>query len=131
MDGTALQELAVRTATDLPGVTHEHPFGPGWEVLKVSGKVFVLVTEVPGEPVAIVKCDPEDGQALRQQHPGITPGYHMNKRHWITLHGERDLTPLLVAELVRDSYLLVRDGLPRSRRPVLPDDLRRERERSH
>jgi predicted DNA-binding protein (MmcQ/YjbR family) len=127
--GATLQELAIRTATELPDATHEHPFGPEWDVLKVSGRVFLLVTEAPGEPVAIVTCDPQDGEALRQQHAGITPGYHMNERHWITLHGERDLTPSLVTELVRDSYLLVLDGLPRSRRPVLPDDLRRERMR--
>lgn len=45
MHGAALQELAIRTATELPDVTHEHPFGPEWDVLKVSGKVFLLVTE--------------------------------------------------------------------------------------
>lgn len=110
-------------AEGLPGVTHEHPFGPEWEVFKVAGKVFLLVTDVPGEPVAVLKCDPEDGVALRQQHTGVTPGYHMDKRHWITLHEGVDED--LVAELVRESYLLVRAGLPRARRPVLPDDLAR------
>ena len=53
MHGAALQELAIRTATELPDATHEHPFGPEWDVLKVSGKVFLLVTEAPGEPVAV------------------------------------------------------------------------------
>ncbi len=115
----------MRTAAELPGVTHEHPFGPEWEVFKVSGRVFLLVTDVPGEPVAVLKCDPEDALALRGEHAGITPGYHMNKRHWITVHAGRDVSGDLVEELVRESYLLVRAGLPRDRRPVLPDDLAR------
>ena len=32
-----------------------------------------------------LKCDPEHGEVLRGEHPAITPGYHMNKRHWITV----------------------------------------------
>lgn len=119
----ALHETAMRTAAGLPGVTHEHPFGPEWEVFTVSGRVFLLVTDVPGEPVAVLKCDPEDALALREQHAGVTPGYHMNKRHWITVHPDRDVTAGLVEELVRESYLLVRARLPRDRRPVLPDAL--------
>ncbi|QGQ18973.1 MmcQ/YjbR family DNA-binding protein [Cellulomonas sp. JZ18] len=125
MHGDAVRQTAVRTAADLPGATHEHPFGPEWDVFKVAGKVFLLLTDVPGEPVAVLKCDPEDALALREQHAGITPGYHMNKRHWITVHGRDDVTADLVQELVRESYLLVRAGLPRDRRPVVPDDLGR------
>ena len=49
-------------------------------------KVFMLMTDVTGEPIVIVKTDPEDSKALREQHDDITPGYHMNKKHWITLH---------------------------------------------
>ena len=32
-----------------------------------------------------LKCDPEHGEALRAEHAAIAPGYHMNKRHWITV----------------------------------------------
>jgi predicted DNA-binding protein (MmcQ/YjbR family) len=123
MEATEVQDLAMRVAAELPGSTHEHPFGPEWEVFKVAGKVFLLVTEVPGAPVVVVKVDPDDSLALRQEHPSITPGYHMNKRHWITVHGGADITGALVGDLVSESYLIVRDTLPRARRPVLPDDL--------
>jgi predicted DNA-binding protein (MmcQ/YjbR family) len=41
----------------------------------------MLMTEITGETIVIVKADPEDGTALREQHEHITPGYHMNKRH--------------------------------------------------
>ena len=42
----------------------EHPFGPDWEVYKVCGKVFMLMTDVPGRPVVILKADPGEAQAL-------------------------------------------------------------------
>jgi predicted DNA-binding protein (MmcQ/YjbR family) len=45
-------------------------------------------------------------------------GYHLNKRHWltITVGGVPDT---LVRELVADSYELVAGGLPRTTRETL------------
>lgn len=120
MDGNKLQEQARDRAQELPGAGVEHPFGPEWEVFKVCGKVFMLLTAVTGEQIVIVKAAPEDGKALRDQHGDITPGYHMNKQHWITLHPGGDLPRQLVDDLVTDSYLLVVEGLPHSKRPVDP-----------
>jgi predicted DNA-binding protein (MmcQ/YjbR family) len=108
-------------AAGLPGVTHEHPFGPEWDVFKVAGKVFLLATEVPGEPLVTIKCEPEHSRALQQQYEAITPGYHMNKRHWITIRGRNGVTRGLVEKLVRNSYELVVQGLPKSRRPIDED----------
>jgi len=55
-----------------------------------------------------VKCDPDLGLQLRTEHRGIEPGYHFNKRHWITVDVESDVTEQLVRELLEDSYDLVR-----------------------
>ena len=57
---------------------------------------------------------------LQEQHDDITPGYHMNKKHWITLHPAGDLPTQLIDDLVTDSYLLVVENLPRAKRPVDP-----------
>ncbi|GAQ50443.1 MmcQ/YjbR family DNA-binding protein [Streptomyces acidiscabies] len=119
MDGAEVQRLAAQYAEGLPGTVLEHPFGPEWDVHKVRGKVFMLVTEVTGEPMVILKSAPDDAVALRAQYAEITPGYHMNKKHWITLHGGV-LDEGLVEELVTDSYRLVVDRLPRAQRPVDP-----------
>ncbi|WP_075738214.1 MmcQ/YjbR family DNA-binding protein [Streptomyces acidiscabies] len=119
MDGAEVQRLAAQYAEGLPGTVLEHPFGPEWDVHKVRGKVFMLVTEVTGEPMVILKSAPDDAAALREQYAEITPGYHMNKKHWITLHGGA-LDEGLVEELVTDSYRLVVDSLPRAQRPVDP-----------
>lgn len=96
------------------------PFGPDWEVYKVRGKVFMLMTEVPGRPVVILKADPGEAHALRQQYSHITPGYHMNKKHWITLESGEGVDKKLIEELVTDSYRLVVAHLPKAERPVDP-----------
>jgi predicted DNA-binding protein (MmcQ/YjbR family) len=68
----------------------------------------------------IVKADPEDARALREQHEDITPGYHMNKKHWITLRPGGTLQKALVEDLVTESYRLVVEKLPRAKQPVDP-----------
>lgn len=120
MQGDTLQQYARDRVEELPGAGLEHPFGPDWEVFKVREKVFMLITDITGEPIVIVKADPEDGKALREQHEDITPGYHMNKQHWITLHPEGSITREQVGELVTESYLLVVENLPKRERPVDP-----------
>jgi predicted DNA-binding protein (MmcQ/YjbR family) len=120
VDGKKLQEMAAECAQGLPGTTLEHPFGPEWDVHKVRGKVFMLVTDVTGERMVILKSAPDEAAALREQHAEVTPGYHMNKRHWITLEGGGSLDRGLVEELVTDSYLLVVANLPKAQQPMDP-----------
>ncbi len=120
MNGSTLQKTAADCAEELPGAQLEQPFGPGWEVFKVRGKVFMLMTDVPGRPVVILKADPGEALALRKQNSHITPGYHMNKKHWITLEGGDGVDEKLVEELVTDSYLLVVSHLPKAEQPVDP-----------
>ena len=72
---------------NLPGATESFPFGPETPVFKAAnGKVFAIMSE-PGDPSPTVtlKAAPEDGLAVRADHPTITPGYHMNKKHWLTV----------------------------------------------
>jgi predicted DNA-binding protein (MmcQ/YjbR family) len=42
----------------------------------------------------------------------------MNKRHWLTIRAGAAVTRELVDELVRNSYELVVDGLPKTKRPT-------------
>lgn len=120
MQDETVQKYARERADELPGSSLEHPFGPDWDVYKVRDKVFMLMTDRTGEPVVILKADPQDAQALREAHDDITSGYHMNKRHWITLHPGGSMQKDLVEDLVTESYLLVVEKLPRARRPVDP-----------
>jgi predicted DNA-binding protein (MmcQ/YjbR family) len=92
----------------LPGATETFPFAPGVSVFKAAnGKVFGITTE-KDEPIDIsVKCEPEIGETLRAQYASIVPGYHLNKRHWITVTLNREVPDERIRELVLDSYELV------------------------
>src|SRR3954469_24065457 len=120
----SLQERSATRAEGLPGAERTHQSSGDWEVWKVGGKVFMLQTAIPGEPVVILKADPADAVLLREAHTQITPGYHMDKKHWITLHPGGGMDARLVDDLVTESYVLVVEGLPKSQRPVDPDTFR-------
>ena len=95
------------------GVTEEFPFDEHTLVFKVMGKVFALIPleRVPSQ--ANLKCDPERAIELRETYHGaIIPGYHMNKKHWNTMHLE-NLDPDLTKELIDHSYGLVIAKLPK------------------
>ena len=102
-----------------PGATAGYPFGEGTLVLKVMSKMFALISEDTDPLRMNLKCDPDDAQALRAQHPAIIPGYHMNKRHWNTLVLDGSLPGELVAELIDHSYDLVVKGLKKVDREKL------------
>jgi predicted DNA-binding protein (MmcQ/YjbR family) len=120
MRGEDLQNRATERAGELPAAELTHPFGEGWDVYKVRDRVFMLQTEVRGEAVVTLKAAPEDGRRLRAEFDDIMPGYHMNKKHWITLRPGGGLDASLVDDLVTESYLLVVEKLARRQRPVDP-----------
>ena len=101
----------------LPATTDERPFGPETAVAKVVGKVFAL-TDLEGEPATLtLKAQPAFAEALVRDHDWIIPGYHMNKRHWVTVTLDERADAELVRDLVVNSYDLVVAGLPRAKRP--------------
>lgn len=115
--GTKIQQIAAAVAQGLPDATCTQPFGPAYDVFKVKGKVFAMTTEVSGKKIVTLKCDPERSIILREVHETVTVGYHMNKRHWISIAEGHGITQALVSELVRDAYALVVAALPKRQQP--------------
>jgi predicted DNA-binding protein (MmcQ/YjbR family) len=101
------------------GVTEETPFGPDALVYKVGGKMFALLSIDRLPPALNLKCDPERALLLRESHDEITPGYHMNKKHWNTLDLSGRLPARFVRELIDHSYDLVVNSLPETARKGL------------
>ena len=120
MDGKELQKRAVARALELPGTELSHPFGLDSDVWKICGKMFMFLAELDGEEIVNLKTDPLDSEILRKTHASITPGWHMNKKHWITIRAGGKVDAQLVDELVTDSYLLVVESLPKYKQPVNP-----------
>ena len=110
----------------LPDAVETFPFEPTVSVFKAPGGKMFAITTSPTDPVDVsVKCDPDIGEALRTEYESIVPGYHLNKRHWITVTVGGDVPDDRVRELVLDSYELVaKRGLAgpqlRSGRPPTP-----------
>lgn len=107
-----------RYAMERPGTSDGYPFGPGALVCKVRGKMFALFA-VDDEPLTVnLKCEPELAEILRASHDAVAPGYHMNKRHWITVTVDGSVDQELLG-WIDDSYDLVVDGLPAAVRAEL------------
>jgi predicted DNA-binding protein (MmcQ/YjbR family) len=92
------------------GAVEEFPFGAETSVFKVGGKMFAL-TALRSRPLKVsVKCEPGLGEQLRGTYEEIEPGYHLNKRHWLTVTCGGAAPDELVRELVAGSYELVAPG---------------------
>jgi predicted DNA-binding protein (MmcQ/YjbR family) len=102
----------------LEQATETFPFGEETSVFKTSGngKIFALSALTDASLTVALKVDPEDSIALRAEFPQITPGYHLNKKHWITINLSGGVPDDLVEDLLRGSHDLVRPRRPR--RPV-------------
>lgn len=66
-----------------------------------------------------IKCDPGQIQALQDRYEGIRPGYHMNKKHWISVAFDRDVPDKTIKDLVRQSYERVVASLSKKEREAL------------
>jgi predicted DNA-binding protein (MmcQ/YjbR family) len=99
------------------GVTESFPFDEDTLVFKVMGKMFALVSLE--EKRISLKCDPEKAISLREHHPAVTPGYHMNKHYWNTILLDGTIPEKLLQEWIDDSYRLVVEGLPKKVRDSL------------
>ena len=94
------------------------PFGTDTSVFKVSGKMFALSRLAADDLRVSLKCEPALAEQLRRSHPEVIPGYHLNKRHWNTVILSGSLPRQLIEDMIEDSYDLVVERLPRSRRPA-------------
>ncbi len=100
------------------GVTEGLPFGEDTLVFKVGKKLFLLTSISDGNSFN-VKCDPEMAIELREHHPEVQPGYHMNKKHWNTVYTNGSLTRKQLCNMIDHSYDLVFNSLPKNIRAAI------------
>ncbi len=103
----------------LPEACEDFPFGEDVLVFKVAGKMFGMVNFRALPFTMNLKCDPERSADLRERYESISPGYHMNKRHWNTIVMDGNVPDSEALALVDHSYGLVVQGLPRKDRERL------------
>jgi predicted DNA-binding protein (MmcQ/YjbR family) len=97
-----------------PAVEEYMPFDDVVICFKVGGiekgKIFSLLST--DKNTMNLKCDPDRAILLREEYDQITPGFHMNKKHWNTIHFEDQLPNKIIIELIHHSYELVKSSLP-------------------
>jgi len=106
----ALRKLCL----SFPGAYEDFPFTPHHSVFKVEKKMFAI-SELGASPLKVsLKCEPELAEQLRGSYPeAVTPGYHLNKRHWNTvLCNGGSVSDEMVRDMVEDSYDLIVAAMP-------------------
>jgi predicted DNA-binding protein (MmcQ/YjbR family) len=86
--------------------TESFPFGEDTLVFKANGKIFALVN-LDGDLSINLKCDPSLAIELRERFFSVTPGYHMNKKHWNTILLDGSIPDKEVFSWIDHSYNLV------------------------
>lgn len=119
MTGNDIQAFALKIAAQLPKAELDYPFGEDIHVYKIMGKVFMLVFDLNGKEMVNLKVQPEHGEMLRDVYESIHTGYHMNKRHWISIYEGEQITEELIQDLVETSYELVVKTLTKAQKQVL------------
>ena len=101
------------------GSSKDMPFGFDVLTFRVMQKMFALMAWQE-EPISLsLKCDPAQAVMLCHTYPAIKPGYHLNKKHWITVTCNGSLEDALLAELIDLSYALVAAGLSKEQKAYL------------
>ena len=101
------------------GVEESFPFDNETLVFKVGGKMFLLTSLVSPEFRINLKTAPEKSLLLREEYPQITPGFHMNKKHWNTVLIDGKLSEKLIYGLIDESYDLVFNSLSKKKQKEL------------
>ncbi|MCB0804654.1 MAG: MmcQ/YjbR family DNA-binding protein [Bacteroidales bacterium] len=100
------------------GVSESMPFGEDTLVFKVMDKMFAL-TNLKGDLSINLKCDPEKAIEIREKFPSVQPGYHMNKKHWNTVHVDGSVDDDMLRDWIIQSYNLVVESFSKKQKTEL------------
>ena len=106
MNAEKIQKLAIQIALKQPETVLSHPFGPQCNVIKVFDKMFLLTGELKQQKFINLKIKPEQADELKELYPSITSGYHMNKKHWISVNLNSKISQKTVFDLIDESFTL-------------------------
>lgn len=84
-------------------------------VMKHSGndKMYAMIGDWDGLHINL-KCDPEKAEQYRSMYEGVTPGYHMNKKHWNSIKIGSDVPEDVLLDMLRESIRLT---APKKKKP--------------
>jgi len=107
------RDEAVNYGLSFAGAYRDKPFhDDNWDLIRVKGndKAFMLIYERNGFININVKVSPQWGDFWRSVHKSVIPGYHQNKRHWLTIILDGTIPENDICKMVSESYALVTDN---------------------
>ncbi len=99
-----------------PVVSSDFPFDDEVMVFRICGKIFALINIKTADNSISLKCNPELAVLLREEYNGITPGYHLNKKHWNSIDCNSEISEEKIKELIDHSYTVTTKGLTKKQR---------------
>lgn len=94
--------------------------------INIAKTFYVFTWQVNGSAVNIeefdfccIKCNTDEREELQAAYTGIKPGWHMNKKHWISVYFNQDVPDETIKELVNKSYDIVVKSLTKKERESL------------
>ena len=99
----------------LPHATEDFPFDETTLAFRIGGRIFAMI-DLERTEWFVLKCNPDMAIELREKYAEISPAWHMNKRHWNQINLFGYLSQQLICSLIRHSYSLVVQKLPKALR---------------
>lgn len=103
----------------MPYVTEDCPFGPDAVTYRIGGKIFCMMDLSGHWQFYNLKCDPDYSIELRDRYECIRPGFHMNKRHWISIDINSNIPSQLERAIISHAYRQTARGLTHKLRQKL------------
>jgi predicted DNA-binding protein (MmcQ/YjbR family) len=108
-----------KVCLSFPGATEDIQ----WEkdlLFRVGGKMFAVVGLEPEPDNVAFKCTPEEFAELTLRN-GIIPAPYLARHHWVSVTDLESLRKPELEKLLRVSYELVLEGLPKKVRESFGD----------
>lgn len=110
-------EWVRRFCMSMPHATESLQWGANL-VFKIGGKVFAVLALEPAKVWLSVKCPPEEFAELVER-TGIIQAPYFARNQWVALETEDALGAAELKRMVRASYNLVLEKLPKKARAAL------------
>lgn len=102
-----------------PFSQEDFPFDEETLVFKVFGRIFAIL-DIYAKPHWInLKANPEAVVELCERYNFIRPGYHMNKKYWITVEISNSLSETFLFQLIDNSFSEVIKKLPKYQQKMI------------
>ena len=100
---------AIEACLRLPDAFEDYPFKDSVTTAmrhKSNMKIFALILERNGKIWINLKAEPLKADFWRDAYSAVVPGWHMNKRHWISVILDGSMADGDILPLIEDSYEL-------------------------